>query len=62
MSPPDQTTARPDLHRLRVAGVSFLVFIAAVLIYGMVSRAAQNSRIHDLTEAQQDRVIECLHE
>jgi RND family efflux transporter MFP subunit len=52
MSPPDQTTARPDLHRLRVAGVSFLVFIAAILIYGMVSRAAQNSRIHDLTEAE----------
>jgi RND family efflux transporter MFP subunit len=52
MSPPDQTTARPDLHRLRVAGVSFLVFIAAVLIYGMVSRAAQNSRTRDLTEAE----------
>ena len=52
MSPPDQTTARPDLHRLRVAGVSFLVFITAVLIYGMVSRAAQNSRIRDLTEAE----------
>jgi len=52
MSPHDQTTARPDLHRLRVAGVSFLILIVAILVYGMVSRAAQNSRIHDLTEAQ----------
>jgi RND family efflux transporter MFP subunit len=50
MSPHDQTTAR--IHRLRVAGVSFLIFIVAILVYGMVSRAAQNSRIHDLTEAQ----------
>jgi RND family efflux transporter MFP subunit len=52
MSPPDQTAGRPDLHRLRVAGVSFLAFITAILIYGMVSRAAQNSRIRDLTEAE----------
>jgi RND family efflux transporter MFP subunit len=52
MSPHDQSTARPDLHRLRVAGVSFLILIVAILVYGVVSRAAQSSRIHDLTEAQ----------
>jgi RND family efflux transporter MFP subunit len=47
-----QSPVRPDLHRLRVAGVAFLVLIVAILVYGVVSRAAQNSRIHDLTEAQ----------
>jgi RND family efflux transporter MFP subunit len=52
MSPHDQSTTRPDLHRLRVAGVCFLILIVAILVYGVVSRAAQNSRIHDLTEAQ----------
>ncbi|MGA2396761.1 MAG: efflux RND transporter periplasmic adaptor subunit [Steroidobacteraceae bacterium] len=52
MPPHDQSTARPDLHRLRVAGLSFLILILAILVYGVVSRAAQNSRIHDLTEAE----------
>jgi len=54
MPPHDQSQSpvRPDLHRLRVAGVAFLILMVAILAYGVVSRAAQNSRIHDLTEAQ----------
>jgi RND family efflux transporter MFP subunit len=52
MSPHDQTPVRPDVHRLRIAGISFLILVVAILVYGVVSRAAQNSRIHDLTEAQ----------
>ena len=52
MSSPDQSPARPDLRKLRVAGISFLVLILAIFVYGVVSRAAQNSRLHDLTEAE----------
>ncbi len=52
MSPPDQSLGRPDLRKLRVAGISFLVLILAIFAYGVVSRAAQNSRLHDLTEAE----------
>ncbi|HEY2677339.1 MAG TPA: efflux RND transporter periplasmic adaptor subunit [Steroidobacteraceae bacterium] len=52
MSPPDQSTARPDQRRLRLAGVSFVILTLVILVYGLVSRAAQNSRLHDLTEAQ----------
>jgi RND family efflux transporter MFP subunit len=51
MSPRDQA-AQPDLRRLRFAGIGFLVLIVALVVYGLGSRAAQNSRLHDLTEAQ----------
>ncbi len=52
MPPPDQRVAQPDLRRLRFAGVGFLVLIVAIVVYGLASRAAQNSRLHDLTQAQ----------
>src|SRR5271155_603294 len=52
MSLPDQRAAHPDLRRLRFVGVGFLVLIVAIVVYGLASRAAQNSRLHDLTEAQ----------
>jgi RND family efflux transporter MFP subunit len=48
----DKVAARPDLRRLRVAGISFLILAAALVLYGVVSRAAQNSRLQELTEAQ----------
>ena len=48
----DQSTARTMLRRLRLGGICFVVVIAAILIYGLVSRAAENSRLHDQTEAQ----------
>ncbi len=51
MFPPDQAAPR-DMRRLRLAGAGFLILIIAIVIYGVASRAAQNSRLHDLTEAQ----------
>jgi RND family efflux transporter MFP subunit len=52
MQPPDPSTTRTTLRRLRVGGICFAVLIAAILVYGMVSRAADDARLHDLTEAQ----------
>ena len=52
MSQLDTKAARADHRGLRLAGVSFLVLIVGIVVYGLVSRAAQNSSLHDLTEAQ----------
>jgi RND family efflux transporter MFP subunit len=49
---PDRSSPRPVPRRLRLAGVLALVLAAAVVTYGLVSRAAQNSHLHDATEAQ----------
>ncbi len=51
MSQPDRTPARPH-HRLRLVGGAFVLLGIAVVAYGVGSRTAQNSRLHDLTEAQ----------
>ena len=52
MSQPDQTPGRPVARRLRLVGGVFALLAIAVVAYGLVSRAAGNSRLHDLTEAQ----------
>jgi RND family efflux transporter MFP subunit len=53
MSQPDSTPSRPvPPRRLRLVGGAFVLLGIAVVAYGLVSRAAQNSRLHDLTEAQ----------
>jgi len=52
MSQPDLNPGRPVPRRLRRAGIIFVVFALAVVAYGLVSRASQNSHLHDLTEAQ----------
>jgi RND family efflux transporter MFP subunit len=39
-------------HRLRLAAAVFVLLAIAVVAYGMGARAAQNSRLRDLTEAQ----------
>jgi RND family efflux transporter MFP subunit len=52
MSQPDQTPARPAPRRLRLVGGVFALLAIVVVVYGMGSRATQNSRLHDLTEAQ----------
>jgi RND family efflux transporter MFP subunit len=52
MSPHDRTVGRPDLPRLRLTGVVVAILFIAIIVYGLVSRAAQNSRLHTLTEAQ----------
>ena len=52
MSQPDRNPGRPARRRLRLAGGVFVVIAVTVVAFGMVSRAGQNSRLHDLTEAQ----------
>jgi RND family efflux transporter MFP subunit len=49
---PDTNPARPVPRRLRLVGVVALVVALALVAYGLVSRAAQNSRLRDLTAAQ----------
>jgi len=52
MSQPDPRHGRPKPRHLRLAGILFLVVAIAVVAFGLVSRAAQNSRLRDLTEAR----------
>jgi RND family efflux transporter MFP subunit len=52
MSQPDPNTRRVVLCRLRRIGVAFVVLMIAVVAYGLGSRAAESSRLRDLTEAQ----------
>ena len=52
MSQPDPDTRRVVLRRLRRIGIVFVVLVIAVVAYGLGSRAAESSRLHDLTEAQ----------
>jgi RND family efflux transporter MFP subunit len=52
MSQPDRNPVRHAPHRLRRAGAAFVLLAIAVVAYGLGSRAAQNSHLHDLTEAQ----------
>jgi RND family efflux transporter MFP subunit len=52
MSQPDRSPPRPVSHRLRQAGGAFVLLAIAVVAYGLGSRAAQTSRLRDLTEAQ----------
>lgn len=49
MSQPDRN---PRSHKLRVFGSAFVLIAIAIVAYGMGSRAAQNSHLRDLTEAQ----------
>jgi RND family efflux transporter MFP subunit len=51
MSQPDPSPGRPTV-RLRQVGVAAALLAIAVVAYGLGSRAAQNSRLHELTEAQ----------
>jgi RND family efflux transporter MFP subunit len=48
----DQSPGRPVPRRLRQAGGAFVLLAITVVAYGLGSRAAQTSRLHDLTEAQ----------
>jgi RND family efflux transporter MFP subunit len=52
MSQPDRNHSHPVPRRLRMVGGVFGLLAIAVVAYGMGSRAAQNSRLHDLTHAQ----------
>jgi RND family efflux transporter MFP subunit len=52
MSQPDRNPGRPVPRRLRLVSGAFALLAIAVVAYGLVSRAAENSRLHNLTEAQ----------
>jgi RND family efflux transporter MFP subunit len=52
MSQPDRNHGRPVSRRLGLVGGVLAVLAIAVVAYGLVSRAAENSRLHNLTEAQ----------
>jgi RND family efflux transporter MFP subunit len=52
MPQPDRSPGGSDPRRLRRIGAAFVFLAIAVVAYGLVSRAAQTSRLHDLTEAQ----------
>src|ERR1700728_3564750 len=49
---PDTSPTRPVPRRLRLVGVAALAVAIAIVAYGLVSRAGQNSRLRDLTEAE----------
>jgi RND family efflux transporter MFP subunit len=49
MSQPDRS---PRPHKFRLFGSAFVLIAIAIVAYGMGSRAAQNSHLRDLTEAQ----------
>jgi RND family efflux transporter MFP subunit len=57
MSQPDQTPGRPVARRLRLVGGVFALLAIAVVAYGLVSRAAETSRLHALTEAQAEPTV-----
>jgi RND family efflux transporter MFP subunit len=52
MSQPDRDTGRPVLRRLRWVGGGFVLVAVVIVAQGMVTRAAQNARLRELTEAQ----------
>src|ERR1700685_3553956 len=52
MPQPDRIHGQPVAHGLRRAGIAFVLLAIAVVAYGVGSRSAQNSSLHDLTEAQ----------
>src|SRR5580658_8825245 len=52
MSQPEGNPVRHPPHRLRRAGIAFVLLAIAVVAYGLGTRAAQNSRLHVVTEAQ----------
>jgi RND family efflux transporter MFP subunit len=56
MSQPD-LNRRVASHRLRRVGGAAVLLAVTVVAYGLVSRAAQNSRLRDLTEAQAAPVV-----
>jgi len=57
MSQPDESPGRPVPRRLRLVGGAFALLAIAIVAYGLFSRAAQTSRLRDLTEARAVPVV-----
>jgi RND family efflux transporter MFP subunit len=49
---PDSHSRRPVPRRLRTVGIAVVAFAVIVVAYGLLSRAAQNAHLHELTEAR----------
>jgi RND family efflux transporter MFP subunit len=52
MPQPDRSPLRPVPRPLTLVGGGFVLLAIAVVAYGLGTRSAQTSRLHDLTEAQ----------
>jgi len=52
MSQPDRIPGAHAVSRLRRVGAAIALLAVAIVAYGIGTRATQNSRLHDLTEAQ----------
>jgi multidrug efflux pump subunit AcrA (membrane-fusion protein) len=52
MSQPDARSVPPTPRHLRLVGILFVVLVVVVVSYGLVSRAAQNSRLSSLTDEE----------
>ena len=48
----DRNPPRPVPRRLRTVGLVILILAVVVVVYGLVSRAAQGSKLRDMTEQQ----------
>jgi len=57
MSQPDRDANRPVLRRLRWVGGAVALLALVIVAHGMVSRAAQNSRLQALTAAEAMPVV-----
>src|SRR5471030_2096322 len=57
MSPPDRNTDHRALRRLRLVAGAVVLLAIAVAAYGLGTRAAQMSRLHDLTAAEAVPVV-----
>jgi RND family efflux transporter MFP subunit len=57
MSQPDRNPSRPIPRRLTLIGGGFALLAIAVVAYGLGTRQAQDSRLHDVTEAQAVPVV-----
>jgi RND family efflux transporter MFP subunit len=57
MSQPDRDTGRPIVRRLHVVGGALVLLAVVIVAHGMVSRAAHNSRLRELTEAQAEPTV-----
>jgi RND family efflux transporter MFP subunit len=57
MPQPDRNPIQPVPRRLALAGGAFALLAIAVVAYGLGTRAAQNARLRDVTEAQAAPVV-----
>jgi RND family efflux transporter MFP subunit len=52
MSQPDARPIPPTPRHLRLVGIAFVILVVLLVSYGLVSRAAQNSRLGTLTDEE----------